>query len=132
MSKILIIDDDQTVVSIWSMALKSENFEVVTALTAKEGLEKAKSQKPDFILLDQIMPDMKGNDTLRSLKQDQETANIPVAIASNYSENKMMQDAINEGAVDYIMKYQIEPSDLIVKIKSLMAGEVNSNPNPTI
>lgn len=123
MSKILIIDDDQTIVSIWSMALKSENFEVITASSGKDGLEKAKNNKPDFILLDQIMPDIKGNDALRTLKQDPETQNIPVAIASNYSENQMMQDAINQGAVDYIMKYQIEPSDLIVKIKSLMQGE---------
>ena len=130
MSKILIVDDDQTIVSIWSMALKSENFEVITASSGKDGIEKAKNDKPDFILLDQIMPDIKGNDALRALKQDPETANIPIAIASNYSENQMMQDAINAGAVDYIMKYQIEPSDLIVKIKSLMQGEVNSNPNP--
>lgn len=130
MSKILIIDDDQTIVSIWSMALKTENFEVITAPTGKDGLEKAKNDKPDFIILDQIMPDIKGNDALRTLKQDPETQNIPVAIASNYSENQMMQDAISQGAVDYIMKYQIEPSDLIVKIKSLMQGEINSKPNP--
>ena len=58
--------------------------------------------------------------------QDPETKDIPVAIASNYSENQMMQDAINQGAVDYIMKYQIEPSDLIAKIKTLMQGEVNT------
>lgn len=125
MSKILIIDDDQTIVSIWSMALKSEGFDVLTASSGKDGLEKAKNNMPDFILLDQIMPDIKGNDALRTLKQDPATQNIPVAIASNYSENQMMQDAINQGAVDYIMKYQIEPSDLIVKIKSLMQGEVN-------
>lgn len=126
MSKILIIDDDQTIVSIWSMALRSENFEVVTASSGKDGIEKAHNDKPNFILLDQIMPDMKGNDALRILKQDPATRDIPVAIASNYSENQMMQDAINQGAVDYIMKYQIEPSDLIVKLKSLMQGEVNN------
>lgn len=110
--------------------MKTENFEVITASSGREGIEKAKLNKPDFILLDQIMPDIKGNDALRALKQDPETSNIPIAIASNYSENQMMQDAINAGAVDYIMKYQIEPSDLIVKIKSLMQGEVNTNPNP--
>lgn len=130
MSKILLIDDDQTIVNIWSMAFKTENFEVLTASTGKDGIEKAKNHKPDFILLDQIMPDIKGNDALRTLKQDPETAKIPVAIASNYSENQMMEDAINQGAVDYIMKYQIEPSDLITKIKSLMQGEVNTHPNP--
>lgn len=124
MSKILIIDDDQTIVSIWTMALKTEHFEVITASSGKDGLEKAKNDKPDFILLDQIMPDIKGNDALRTLKQDPETQNIPVAIVSNYSENQMMQDAVQQGAVDYIMKYQIEPSDLIIKIKALMQGEV--------
>jgi DNA-binding response OmpR family regulator len=128
--KILIIDDDQTVVSIWQTALKGEAFEVVTASTGKVGLEKAKAEKPSLILLDQIMPDMKGNDILRMLKDDPQTNTIPVAICSNYSENTLMQDAIQQGAADYIMKYQIEPQDLINKVKSLIKGETNQEPHP--
>lgn len=117
--KILIIDDDQMLIDVWSMVLKKEGYEITTASTGHEGYELAKSQQPNFILLDQIMPDIKGNEVLALLKQDPQTSSIPVAMASNYSENDLMQEAIQKGAVDYILKYQIDPQDLVSKIKNL-------------
>lgn len=121
--KVLIIDDDTNVVSIWTIALKQNEFEVITAVTGQTGIEEAKKNKPDFILLDEILPDMKGNDVLRMLKDDPEIQSIPVALLSNYSENQLMHDAIQQGAVDYILKYQIEPTDLVNKIKTLMGQQ---------
>jgi CheY-like chemotaxis protein len=121
--KVLIIDDDEMLKNVWSLALTKDGNQVLTASSGREGIEMAKKETPDFILLDQIMPDMKGNDVLALLKQDPVTQNIPVAIASNYSENELMQDAIQKGAVDYILKYQIDPQDLVNKIKSLSQGE---------
>lgn len=120
--KALIIDDDQTVIDIWSAVLAKDGFEVITALSGKAGLESAEKNLPDFILLDQIIPDMKGNDVLAALKANPKTANIPVALVSNYSEPEMMHDAIERGAIDYILKYQIDPQDLANKIKTLMHG----------
>ncbi len=120
--KALIIDDDQTVIDIWSAVLTKDGFEVITALSGKAGLESAQKNLPDFILLDQIIPDMKGNDVLATLKADPKTAGIPVALVSNYSEPEMMHDAIERGAIDYILKYQIDPQDLANKIKTLMHG----------
>ncbi|HVF69297.1 MAG TPA: response regulator [Xanthomonadales bacterium] len=117
--KILIIDDDQMLIDVWSIVLKKEGYEVLTAATGKEGIELAKNEQPGFILLDQIMPDLKGNDVLQMLKADPATQNILVAMASNYSENDLMQEAIQKGAVDYILKYQIDPQDLVSKIKTL-------------
>jgi CheY-like chemotaxis protein len=118
--KILIIDDDQMLIDVWSLVLKKEGYDVITAGTGHDGMEIAKTQQPDFILLDQIMPDLKGNEVLQMLKQDPQTQNIMVAMASNYSENELMQQAIQNGAVDYILKYQIDPQDLVNKIKTLM------------
>ena len=126
--KVLIIDDDQMLIDVWSLVLKKEGYEVITAGTGHDGLEVAKNQKPDFILLDQIMPDLKGNEVLQMLKQDPATQNIMVAMASNYSENDLMQQAIQAGAVDYILKYQIDPQDLVNKIKTLVQG---GNPTTT-
>lgn len=117
--KVLIIDDDQNIASIWTVVLKNENFEVFHASTGKDGIEQSKIKMPDFILLDQIMPDMKGNDVLKAIKADEQTKNIPITIISNYNESNLMQDAINLGAVDYILKYQIDPQDLVEKIKTL-------------
>jgi len=117
--KVLIIDDDTNITEIWKISLKQSGFEVISATTGSGGIDLSKTQKPDFILIDQIMPDMKGNDVLRTLKEDPETNMIPVAMASNYSDTQLMQEAIQQGALDYILKYQVEPADLVNKIKNL-------------
>jgi CheY-like chemotaxis protein len=118
--RILIIDDDQLTSTTWAMGLKTAGYEVINATNGQDGINQAKSQKPDLILLDQIMPDMLGNAVLATLKQDPETNPIPVMLISNYNENQMMKDAIAQGAVDYILKYQIETKDLVDKVQSLL------------
>jgi response regulator RpfG family c-di-GMP phosphodiesterase len=120
--KVLIIDDDEAMIGIWTTVLKKEAIEVITAATGKLGIELAQKNIPDFILLDQIIPDMKGNDVLKELKANPQTVNIPVAVVSNYSEPDMMHEAIEKGAIDYILKYQIDPQDLSNKIKTLLHG----------
>jgi two-component system, OmpR family, alkaline phosphatase synthesis response regulator PhoP len=118
--KVLIIDDDQMIVEVWSVVLKENGFEVITASNGSDGINQAKSQKPNLVLLDEIMPDMLGNDVLQTLKGDPETNAIPIAIVSNYSEGQLMQEAIRQGAVDYILKYQVDPQDLVNKIKGFL------------
>lgn len=118
--RILIIDDDQTLVEVWSIILKENGYEVILSVNGKDGLNQAKSQKPDLILLDEIMPDMIGNEVLQALKGDPQTTVIPVAVISNYSEGQLMQDAIKLGAIDYILKYQVDPQDLVNKIRDLL------------
>ncbi|MCL5433074.1 MAG: response regulator [Patescibacteria group bacterium] len=118
--KILIVDDDDAILTIFSTALKKNNFEVITAKDGASGLETAKSQKPDLILLDQILPDIKGNDLLPKLKEDQATGSIPVAMLSNFGQKEIVEEAIKQGAVDYILKYQIDPQDLVTKINDIL------------
>lgn len=122
--KLLLIDDDQALAILFGTTFRTEGFEVITAYDGKSGIEKAKSQKPDFILLDQILPDIKGNDVLKTLKSDPTTKLIPTALLSNFGQNELIQEAMNSGAVDYILKYQIEPKDLVVKVRQL-SGEAN-------
>lgn len=124
--KVLLVDDDEALKLIFQSTLQKAGFEVVTAADGKSGLERAKTDKPDFILLDQILPDMKGNDILATLKEDVDTKTIPVAMLSNYGQSELVQDAINHGAVDYILKYQVEPQDLVTKINEL-SKEVQNN-----
>jgi CheY-like chemotaxis protein len=126
--KVLIVDDDQLTATTWAMGLKSAGFEVITAVNGQDGINQTKTQKPDLVLLDQIMPDMLGNAVLATLKQDPETAQIPVMLISNYNEAQMMKEAIEKGAVDYVLKYQIETKDLVDKIKSLLTDMQNSAP----
>lgn len=118
--KILLVDDDQALATVFQTALQKAGYEVVLASDGNSGLEKAKSEKPGFILLDQILPDISGNEVLKTLKSDETTKSIPVAILSNFGQNELMQQAIQMGALDYILKYQVEPQDVANKIKDLM------------
>lgn len=126
--KVLIVDDDQLTATTWSLGMKSAGIDVITAASGQDGINQVKSQKPDLVLLDQIMPDMLGNAVLTTLKQDPETSNIPVMLISNYNESQMMKEAIEKGAVDYILKYQIETKDLVDKVKTLLADVQASAP----
>ncbi|MDP3941542.1 MAG: response regulator [bacterium] len=117
--KILLVDDDDALMTVFSTALRKHGYDVITAANGQQGLDKAKTDKPDLIFLDQVLPDIQGNEVLKTLKEDLETKQIPVAMLSNFGQNELIQDAINSGAVDYILKYQIEPDDLDTKIKEL-------------
>lgn len=118
--KILLVDDDQALTTIFGTALQKEGYEIVVANEGNAGLEKAKAEKPDLVLLDQVLPDIPGNEVLKKLKADPQTQNIPVAMLSNFGQNELVQDAINNGALDYILKYQVESQDLVNKVRELL------------
>lgn len=129
--KILLIDDDEAITTVFGAALKKAGFEIIVVPDGKTGLDKAKIEKPNLILLDQILPDMKGNDLLKTLKDDPSTKSIPVSLLSNFGQNELIQQAISIGAVDYILKYQVEPQDLVGKVNEMVkenAGPVSETP----
>jgi DNA-binding response OmpR family regulator len=118
--KVYFIDDDEDLVTIFSSALVKEGFETAYSLTGTEGLEKVKTEKPDIILLDQVLPDMAGNDILKILKADDATKDIPIILLSNFSQPELVKGAIDQGAVDYLFKYQVEPKDVVSKVKEAL------------
>jgi adenylate cyclase len=118
--KVFFIDDDEDLITIFSTALVKEGFEVSYSLTGTDGLAKVKTEKPDIIMLDQVMPDMAGNDVLKTLKADDITKNIPVILLSNFSQGELVKSALDEGAIDYLFKYQVEPRDIVAKIKEAL------------
>lgn len=118
--KILLIDDDEALTTIFTAALTKEGFAVVVTGTGQEGINKAKAETPDLVLLDQVLPDFSGNDVLKQLKLDDVTKNIPVIILSNFSQEELVKQAIDQGAAEYIFKYQVEPKDVIEKIKRVL------------
>ena len=118
--KVFFIDDDEDLITIFSTALVKEGFEVAYSLTGNDGLTKVRTEKPDIILLDQVMPDMAGNDVLKTLKISEDTKNIPVILLSNFSQNELVKGALDQGAVDYLFKYQVEPKDVVAKVKEAL------------
>ena len=118
--KVLIIDDDENLGAIFEAALQKEGLQTVYALNGQGGIDKAKSEKPNIILLDQVLPDISGNEVLKTLKMDLEIKSIPVLMLSNFSQEDLVKEALTNGALDYIFKYQVEPQDLVNKVKQAL------------
>lgn len=129
--KILLVDDEEAIIEVFKQALEQEQFEVITALNGTDGMSKARIQKPDVIFLDQVLPDMNGNDVLQQLKADPDTKRIPIAILSNFNQDTLIGNAMKMGASDYILKYQIAPHDLIEKAKQLATPVTPGIQDPT-
>lgn len=119
--KILIIDDDALLLEMYQEKLEYEGFEVVTALSGQEGLKKAKSSKPNLILLDILMPRMDGFEVLERLKSDPETKKVPVIFLTNLSEaEENVNKGFELGAAAYLVKALFRPAEVIEKIKEIL------------
>lgn len=119
MAKILIVDDSPTDLHVVTKILNKNGFETVTAENAEAGIAKAKSEKPDLVLMDVVMPGMNGFQATRSLSKDAATSSIPVIILTtkNMETDKMW--GMRQGAKEYLIKPPNE-KELIAKVKSLI------------
>ncbi|MDP3964674.1 MAG: response regulator [bacterium] len=116
---VLVVEDEEII----SQALKSKlekikEFNVKLAMDGEAGFEAAKSEKPDVILLDLIMPKMSGFDVLNKLKDDPDTKNIPVVILSNLDDSAYIKKAQDGGALDYLVKTRTNLEEIIDKVKA--------------
>lgn len=102
--KILVIDDSATNVVLLDAILRKEGYEVITSLTAKEGLKYVSSMNPDLILLDLLMPEVSGFDFMKTFNKMEKKKDVPVIIVSavGTSENKQLSKEL--GAVNFINK----------------------------
>lgn len=103
-SKILIIDDEKDILKSLKDTLASENYEIITSLTGKDGIDFAKNEKPDLIILDLRLSDMDGYDVCRELKKDEESKYIPIIMLSTRSRDTEKVVGLEIGADDYLTK----------------------------
>jgi DNA-binding response OmpR family regulator len=114
--KILVIDDEPGIIDIVETNLLGEGFEVVSARDGKEGLEKIKSERPELVVLDVMMPEMDGWQVLKEVEMDPDTAGIPVIMLTAKAADEDYIHGLEEGAVEYITK-PFFPQELINRIK---------------
>jgi DNA-binding response OmpR family regulator len=119
--RILIIDDDEDILDLIKVTLKLNNFECATALSAPEGLEKAKKVKPHLILLDLLLPQVSGIEFLQELKNDPELAGIPVVALTSLIDEETAQKVMNSGAVGYLSK-ACNAKELLSMVKEYAGG----------
>lgn len=120
MIKVLIVEDEELVARMYEKALKLDGIDVSVALGGEDGLEKARNEKPDIILLDVMMPEPDGLQVLTNMKEDPETAEIPVVMLTNLSGKHDAESAMEKGAADYWVKSNLKTLDLGKKIKRLL------------
>jgi DNA-binding response OmpR family regulator len=100
--KILIIDDEVSIVKAYSEHLHRKGYDIEFAFEGKEGLEKAKKFNPDLILLDIIMPGMDGISTLREFRKNRKTKTTPVIILTNLESREDIVEAMKEGSLYFV------------------------------
>lgn len=115
---ILIAEDDKYISIAYRDGLARAGFDVVTSIDGAEALKEIKSEKPDLVLLDLIMPIMNGFEVLEEIKKDPSTKKIPIIILSNLGQDTDITKAKEKGAVDYLVKADFSMKEVIDKIKS--------------
>jgi DNA-binding response OmpR family regulator len=125
MTKILVVDDDPDLVESVTMILESRNHEVIQAYGGIEGLEKAKAEKPDAIILDVMMPDKDGYEVCKELKGDPEYSEIPIllltAVVSQISSSTYTSRMGMETEADDYIDKPVEPGELAKLVERLLA-----------
>lgn len=102
--RILVVDDEAELIKAIQIRLTASGYEVLNACDGPEGLKLAQKEKPDLILLDVLMPNMDGFQTLEKLKEDNQTKPIPVIMLTAKSQLEDVTKATNLGAEDYVVK----------------------------
>ena len=115
--KILLVEDDSNLASVYKARLELEGFSVVIVSNGEEALSTTVNEKPDLILLDAMMPKISGFDVLDILRNTPETSNVRVIMLTALSQDKDKQRAENLGADEYIVKSQVVIGDVIDRIK---------------
>jgi len=125
--KIIIVDDEQALVKMYSSALEMAGFEVISASDGKMAIETINKEKPDAILLDIIMPQINGLDVLKQLKEKEETKKIPVFLLTNLPEESALSKANSLGAEDYFVKAQTEPQQMAEVLQKYFSENSTNN-----
>lgn len=118
--KILAVDDESDVLLILKTALLSEGYQVFTATNGPDAIVIASEENPDLIVLDMMMPEMNGFDTLRKIREEPRQASVPVIMLTGVADKERIREALDLGIEYYIVK-PFEFHDLISKVKIAIA-----------
>ena len=118
--RVLVVEDDRFLRRACETALRQRGFSVVVAADGEEGLQLARAERLDLILLDLLMPKLGGVDVLRALKGDPATAAIPVLVLSNSSREQDVAEILRLGAVGYLVKANLSLRELGDRVATLL------------
>jgi DNA-binding response OmpR family regulator len=102
--KILVVDDERELAELVAMNLQRNGYDAITAHDGATGLELARKQKPDLVVLDVMMPGLSGREVTLALKQDPDTASMPILMLTARTEETDIIVGLSMGADDYVTK----------------------------
>jgi DNA-binding response OmpR family regulator len=120
--RVLLAEDDRFLRKAAETALKRQGFTVLPAVDGEEALRMARSEAPDIVLLDLIMPKLQGFEVLRALKADPATASTPVIILSNLGQESDVKQALEAGAAGYFVKANLSLHDLVKRVGEVVGS----------
>jgi DNA-binding response OmpR family regulator len=120
--KILVVDDEPDIVRLVDISLKLCNFEVQSAYSGAEALEKLKEGKPDLLLLDVMMPKMSGYEVCAAIRKDPALKDLPIIMLTAKGQKGDAEKGLESGADDYIIK-PFDPYDLGERVSRFLQKE---------
>lgn len=117
-TKVMVVDDSPTERHFLSEILTKQGYQVIMAENGEEAMEKAKSLKPDLILMDVVMPGLNGFQATRAISRDEETKHIPIIMCTSKGQETDKVWGMRQGARDYLVK-PINQDELLRKIAAL-------------
>ncbi|MBD3300763.1 MAG: response regulator [Candidatus Moranbacteria bacterium] len=114
--KILLVEDDLDQVMMYQVEAKNQGVKLLTASKKDEALSLAEKEKPDLILLDMLLGEIKGTEILKDLKKNPKTKSIEVIFLTNFKNEELCKKSIQMGASEYIIKSDYIPQEVLQKV----------------
>jgi len=115
---VLVVDDSPTDTHVLTEMLTKNGYSVITASSGEEGIETARAQRPDLVIMDVVMPGMSGFEATRAIAKDKETGGIPVIICTTKDQETDKAWGLRQGASDYVVK-PVQEAELMSKIGAI-------------
>ncbi len=123
-TKILLVEDDKMLADMYITKFSKEGLKVIRAEDGAQGLEMAKKEKPDLVLLDIIMPKLDGFAVLKELKSDPTMGTTHVLLLTNLGQTEDVEKGKQLGADDYFIKANHTPAEIVEKVKYLLTKKI--------
>lgn len=117
--KVLLVEDDPVILRLLEVNFELEGFDVVLAHDGAEGIDLARTERPDLVISDIMMPKVSGLELVAALKGDHATAAIPIILLSAKAQSADVKAGMEAGADDYVTK-PFEPLDLVDRVRALI------------
>ena len=125
--KVLVVEDDPIALRLARYTLQQGGYQVITAPNGLEGLNKARTEAPDLIILDIMLPGVDGFEICHRLRQAAETARIPILMLTAKAQESDRQTGLQVGADDYLVK-PVHPSEIMSRANTLLAMNDYASP----